>query len=375
MYYSNVIQLNYTRGKIESCYFKGRNSTYHDPTLQIDSEQIIDDTWTLCLGQSTYYSSTTHGLVYLTKGSYEIESDQFEQSQIGAVKVDTSDVIMKAITLIQQIKQKSILECKRMLITFIIIFLKWTEIKNALLNRENIQKICNQEDELEEYGKKKQELKNQKKLIKKLTQKKSHLDISMSYEYDQPVKYLYGINNDIFSDITSLAKDVKFLQEEGYINRQQTSLYSPSLELESWKSSPSIFEYIQNLQSKLDDYESLNVRKISPGLELPLKGQKVQIEMPDIEEDTLNQQITGYFINSKPVSINFSSINSDDPQFQGINLGCVFRPPTTIGLTQQGITSPPKEILDLQKRLEQFTLQNIYRIYKILIVQKCNKFI
>ncbi|KAA6380533.1 MAG: hypothetical protein EZS28_023938, partial [Streblomastix strix] len=75
MYYSNVIQLNQTRIKIHLCFFKGRNSTYCDPTLQIDSEEIIDDTWTLCPGQSTYYSSTTHGLVYLTKGSYEIESD------------------------------------------------------------------------------------------------------------------------------------------------------------------------------------------------------------------------------------------------------------------------------------------------------------
>ncbi|KAA6380643.1 MAG: hypothetical protein EZS28_023829 [Streblomastix strix] len=99
-------------------------------------------------------------------------------------------------------------------------------------------------------------------------------------------------------------------------------LYSPSLELESWKNSPSLFAYIQNLQSKLGDYESLNVRKISPGLELPLKGKKIQIEILVIEESILNKQITGYFINSKPVTINFSSINSDDPQLQGINWGC-----------------------------------------------------
>ncbi|KAA6382254.1 MAG: hypothetical protein EZS28_022219 [Streblomastix strix] len=99
--YDNVIYLNQTRGRIQSCYFKGRKSTYHDPTLQIDSEEIIDNTWALCPGQSTYYSSTTHGLVYLTKGSYENESDQFEQSQVGAVKVDTADVVMNNISFIE----------------------------------------------------------------------------------------------------------------------------------------------------------------------------------------------------------------------------------------------------------------------------------
>ncbi|KAA6382253.1 MAG: hypothetical protein EZS28_022218 [Streblomastix strix] len=44
--------------------------------------------------------------------------------------------------------------------------------------------------------------------------------------------------------------------------------------------------------------------------------------MSDIEEDTLNKQITETFRNSKPVTINFSSINSDYPQLQGINWGC-----------------------------------------------------
>ncbi|KAA6317648.1 MAG: hypothetical protein EZS28_055064, partial [Streblomastix strix] len=76
-------------------------TTYDDPTLQIDFEEIIDDTWALCPGQSSYYSTTTHGLVFLTKGLYEIESDQFEQSQVGAVKVDTSDVVMNNISFIE----------------------------------------------------------------------------------------------------------------------------------------------------------------------------------------------------------------------------------------------------------------------------------
>ncbi|KAA6369566.1 MAG: hypothetical protein EZS28_034907, partial [Streblomastix strix] len=124
------------------------------------------------------------------------------------------------------------------------------------------------------------------------------------------------------------------------------------LELRSGSCSPSLYAYAQNLQAKLDDYESQNARKISPGLEQPLKGQKVLIEMPVIEEGTLNQQITEYFINSKPVTIDFSSIPSDDPQLQGINWG-VCGPPATIGLAQQGVEFPPQEILDLQKRQEQ----------------------
>ncbi|KAA6379335.1 MAG: hypothetical protein EZS28_025138, partial [Streblomastix strix] len=653
MCYSNVIYLNQTRGRIQSCYFKGRNSTYRDPILQIDSEGIIDDTWALCPGQSSYYSSTTHGLVYLTKGSYEIESDQFEQSQVGALKVDTADVVMNNVSFIEpklgdealydggqnlvvcigksrlevvdatingysedncsyrtnQIEEyfriqkndnsacilnilkdglcqlrvtykwelpqapTAVLEKVRLvinlkdeeepfkfevegnnfvpliftimidqlrlktkdeihdeveknkeekkkyeqnntlfdsiqtiqhkiinkneneekrnkffhftnqqfensfqtnevdyprdsdgriawppqdatqvpflvlasvhgtkrasfsmkdiswldsrtsyygilvsndgnrftgengeegkellldidvkygeqfinlidifpsktwiylmivgifiiiivilLITLIIMYLKWAEIKKALLSRGSIQKIINQEDELEEQvleieeqEKKKQELKKQKKLIKKLTQKKSHLDILMPYEEVQPVIRLHGTNDDIFSDMTGFAKDGKFPQEDGYIGTQQTSLYTPGLELRSGSCSPSLYAYAQNLQAKLDDYESQNSRMVSPGLEQPLKGQKVLIEMPVIEEGTLNQQITEYFINSKPVTIDFSSIPSDDPQLQGINWG-VCGPPATIGLAQQGVEFPPQEILDLQKRQEQ----------------------
>ncbi|KAA6394018.1 MAG: hypothetical protein EZS28_010455, partial [Streblomastix strix] len=653
MCYSNVIYLNQTRGIILSCYFKGRNSTYHDPLLQIDSDEIVDDTWALCPGKPKYYSSTTHGLVYLTKGSYEIESDQFEQSQVGAVKVDTSDVVMNNISFIEpklgdgalydggqnlvicigkshlevvdatinsysedncsyrtdqidehfgkqkndgsgctlnilkdgecqmrvtykweipqaptavlekvrlvinlkdeeepfkfelegnnfvplvftimidQIRlktkdeihdevEKNIEEKKKydkvstqsnlmqiilnriinkikidekrnkiihftnkqkensfktnevdyprdsygrivwppegatqipflvlasvhgtkrasfsmkdiswlnsrtsyygilasndgkrftgengeegkqllleidveygeqfinlieifpsktwiyivivvvfifiiiiLLIILIIMYLKWAEIKKALLSRGFIQRIGNQEDELEEQvleieeqEKRIQELKKQKKMIKKLTQKKSHMDLLMPYEEDQPVIRLHGTNDNIFSDITGFAQDGKFPQEKGYIGTQQISLYSPGLELQSRSCSPALQAYALSLQTKLDDYESQNARKISPGLDLPDKRQKVLIEMPQIEQGTLNQKITEFFLTSKPVTIDFSSMPPDDPQLQGINWG-VCGPPATIGLAQQGVEVPPKEILDLQKRQEQ----------------------
>ncbi|KAA6373421.1 MAG: hypothetical protein EZS28_031052, partial [Streblomastix strix] len=246
-----------------------------------------------------------------------------------------------------------------LLITFLILYIKWAEIKKALLNRRNIQKIGNQQEELEEQvleieeqERKKQELKKKKKLIKKLTQKKTHLDLLTPYEEDQTVTRLHGTNDNAFSDITGFAQDGKSPQENGYIGTQQISLYTPGLELESARNSPALQAYAQNLQSKLDDYESQNSRKISPGLELPEKEQKLLIEMPDNEEGTFNQQITEYFIDSKPVTIDFSSMSPDDPQLQGINWG-VCGPPATLGLAQKGITSPPKEILDLQKRQEQ----------------------
>ncbi|KAA6402885.1 MAG: putative MAP kinase kinase family domain protein [Streblomastix strix] len=653
MCYSNIIYLNQTRGKIQSCYFKGRNSTYHDPTLQNDFEEAVDDIWTFCPGQSSYYSTTTHGLIYLTKGSYEIENDQFEQSQVGAVKIDTADVVMNNVSFIEsklgdealydggqnlvvcigksrlevvdasingynedncsyrtnlmeeyfgmqkndnsgctlnilkdglcqmrvtykwelpqaptvvlekvklvinlkdeeepfkfelegnnfvplvftimidqlRLKTKdeiheevqknkdeknkyeqnntlfdliqtmqhrivnkiefdenrnkiihftnqqqensyksngvdyprdsdgrivwppkdatqvpflvlaSVHGTKRasfsmkdiswldsrtsyygilasndgnsftgengvegkeillevdvkygeqfinlieifplktwiylvivgafiliiiiLIITFIIMYLKWAEIKKALLNRGSIQMIANQQDELEEQvleieelEKRKQELKKQNKLIKKLKDKKSHLNILMPYEEDQSVTRLYGTNDDIYSDMIGFVKDENFPQEDGYIGRQQTSLYTPGLELRSGRNSPALQAYALNLQAKLDDYESQNARKISPGLDQPDKRQKILIEIPVIEEGTLNQQITEYFINSKPVTIDFSSMHSNDPQLQGINWG-VCGPPATIGLAQQGVTSPPKEILNLQKRQEQ----------------------
>jgi hypothetical protein len=47
-------------------------------------------------------------------------------------------------------------------------------------------------------------LKKKKKLIKKLTEKKSHLDILMPYEEDQPIARLHGTNDNIESYITDL---------------------------------------------------------------------------------------------------------------------------------------------------------------------------
>ncbi|KAA6360379.1 MAG: hypothetical protein EZS28_044094, partial [Streblomastix strix] len=108
-----------------------------------------------------------------------------------------------------------------------------------------------------------------------------------------------------------------------------------------------LYAYTDDLKNKLDDYEDQSGVNIKGQNE----NQKFIVEMPKQEKGTLNQQIAEFFTQVEPQTIDFSAMNADDPQLRGINWGAA-GPPATIGLGEKGISRPPKELFELQKRQE-----------------------
>ncbi|KAA6383501.1 MAG: hypothetical protein EZS28_020972, partial [Streblomastix strix] len=108
-----------------------------------------------------------------------------------------------------------------------------------------------------------------------------------------------------------------------------------------------LYAYTDDLRNKLDDFED----KSGVNTKGQNENQKVIVEMPKQEKGTLNQQIADFFTQVEPQTIDFSAMNADDPQLRDINWGAA-GPPATIGLGEKGISRPPKELFELQKRQE-----------------------
>ncbi|KAA6402890.1 MAG: hypothetical protein EZS28_001587 [Streblomastix strix] len=232
------------------------------------------------------------------------------------------------------------------LIIVIVLCLRWAEIKKAILRRGQIQKIGNQEDEIneqiaeiEEEERKKQEAKKQKKLEKKQAQKKQHQDLLLPYEDDS----LFVIHaaqdpSDLpFQEMTDFGKD-GLGKNEGASRKSYSQGFGTD--------SPYVEAYAGDLKARLDGIEQ---RDGAPLEQDP--NTKVLVEMPAQEKGTINQQIAEFFTNTTPTTIDFSAMNADDPQLRGINWGAA-GPPATIGLGEKGVSRPPKELFELQKRQE-----------------------
>ncbi|KAA6384794.1 MAG: hypothetical protein EZS28_019679, partial [Streblomastix strix] len=93
--FGNMIYLNQTLSTIRDCYFKGYNDSFIDISSISGSDEEIEQSNELCPINPNFFSSAIHALVYIYKGSYTSENNQFVLTRIGAIKLDSSNIVLK----------------------------------------------------------------------------------------------------------------------------------------------------------------------------------------------------------------------------------------------------------------------------------------
>ncbi|KAA6393427.1 MAG: hypothetical protein EZS28_011043 [Streblomastix strix] len=98
--FGNILYLNQTQATIIDCQFKGYNQTYtslkaETSVVDQEKEEIFDQ---LCPSNPNLFSFAQLGLVYIYKGKLQAENDQFDDTRIGAMKLEDVEVELKNIS-------------------------------------------------------------------------------------------------------------------------------------------------------------------------------------------------------------------------------------------------------------------------------------
>ncbi|KAA6374642.1 MAG: hypothetical protein EZS28_029831, partial [Streblomastix strix] len=119
MCFGNQLYLNQTHATVRDCYFSGYDDIYIGSISQIsdiegESEQLYIK---FCPNNPNLYSSAQHALVYIYKGTFFGENDIFEETRVGGIKLEDSNVELKNISFIDPWNEQSPLDGSELMVT------------------------------------------------------------------------------------------------------------------------------------------------------------------------------------------------------------------------------------------------------------------
>ncbi|KAA6378490.1 MAG: hypothetical protein EZS28_025983, partial [Streblomastix strix] len=114
--FGNMLYLNQTQVIIKDCYLKGYNNTYSELLPESGEEQQLGSV-ELCPDNPLLFSSTEFALIYINGGNYISENNVFENTRIGAIKIESAEAELKSDSFIDPWEEKSQLDGSEVMIT------------------------------------------------------------------------------------------------------------------------------------------------------------------------------------------------------------------------------------------------------------------
>ncbi|KAA6368572.1 MAG: hypothetical protein EZS28_035901, partial [Streblomastix strix] len=93
----NMIYLNKTKNTVSGCQFVGYNGSFIIPGQDDADQQMEESGNQICSGNIGYFSTSQYALVYVNDGDSLIENTLFENTGIGAIKIEDADAKLESV--------------------------------------------------------------------------------------------------------------------------------------------------------------------------------------------------------------------------------------------------------------------------------------